>query len=529
MWEILYRLSPNNRVARIMLANWNSLVIKEKFQKCELDYLGFERLVMIPEDNPNINETNVSVQSFWTNIDMRILGIYASNFRGIPYNPDCCYGIGFNSCQSQNRDNQSYRIDMSKVEELDPTSTILLGENGSGKTSLYGILEYIFTGSTSVARKHGIQKEDVELFYKNINYRDKESFIYCFDCSSKSIRTISPSNHTIDSDEPWEHLDFSVFFCSESDLAMIECSGISMQEYLDSCIGLDELNDALKLTNYLKDKMQDKWEELKVLNPDETEDAILFLSNNISIINSLREELDKSIIKIRVEVLSEAQFIITSLLYGFLGEEVELGYSQDISEGHGRIFNGSLKRIGVEKSNISPREYFNNFRFKLYLISLKVAIAFHIMKERKIAFPLIFDDVFDSSDFQNRLKTKEFIQHIFSTYERLGIHPKPLQLIFFTQDEVIAESIYEGITESAVDFNDSRKNTMLNNIQSVKKGGEAVLAHLFSVNELDDSDQKVELYCSSQNIDDQPKNDNPVSIGTFYNLCDIYRYQLNKC
>lgn len=528
MWEILYRLSSKNRVARIMLANWNSLVVKETSQDCDLDYLRFEQLVMIPEDNPNIDESNVSVNSFWTNIDMRILGIYASNFRGIPYNTECGYGINLSFCQPDIKKEKSNRIDIDMVD-VQPASTILLGENGSGKTSLYGILEYIFTGSTSVARKHRIKKDDLGQFYKNIKYRDKDSYLYCLDCSSKSTRTISPSNSTINSDEPWEHLDFSVFFCSESDLAIIECSGVSMQEYLDSCIGLDELNDAVKLINHLKNRLQDKWVELKALESEETDDAILFLSNNISLVKSLGEELEKTIYRYRSEVLSEAQNIITSLLAGYLGEEVELGYAPDILKEYGQIFNGSLKRIGVENSNISPREYFNNFRFKLYLISLKVAIAFHIMKERKIAFPLIFDDVFDSSDFQNRLKTKEFIQHIFSTYERLDIHPKPLQLIFFTQDEVIAESIYEGITESAVDFNDSRKNTMFNDTQSIKKGREAVLAHLFSVTELDDSDQKVELYCSSQNIDEQPKDDNSVSLGTFYNLCDIYRYQLNKC
>ena len=68
------------------------------------------------------------------------------------------------------------------------------------------------------------------------------------------------------------------------------------------------------------------------------------------------------------------------------------------------------------------------------------------MRSTGINFPLVFDDVFDSSDFPNRMSTEDFFRKIFESHDKIeGIKDKPLQVIFFTQDEVIAESIYRGI------------------------------------------------------------------------------------
>ncbi len=99
---------------------------------------------------------------------------------------------------------------------------------------------------------------------------------------------------------------------------------------------------------------------------------------------------------------------------------------------------------------IDPRLYFNNFRFKLYITSLRAAIAIHLMKHHDMCFPLVFDDVFDSSDFRNRTLIKDFIKSIALTYDRvIGKNKKDkLQIIFFTQDGMLASGVFDGLHKS---------------------------------------------------------------------------------
>lgn len=96
---------------------------------------------------------------------------------------------------------------------------------------------------------------------------------------------------------------------------------------------------------------------------------------------------------------------------------------------------------------IDPILYLNSFRFKLYTLCLKIGMAFSVMQLLKISFPIVLDDVFYSSDFSNRENVCFFIREIFELYNE-KIKPKtglPLQIIFFTHDEVVLEAAVNGM------------------------------------------------------------------------------------
>lgn len=96
----------------------------------------------------------------------------------------------------------------------------------------------------------------------------------------------------------------------------------------------------------------------------------------------------------------------------------------------------------------TPREYLNSFRFKLFNMSVKVAMAMAAMRINKIAHPIVFDDVFYSSDFENRGRVEEFIRRLFEAYKdnvKPHVDNKNLQVVFLTHDDIIMDAIREGI------------------------------------------------------------------------------------
>lgn len=243
-------------------------------------------------------------------------------------------------------------------------------------------------------------------------------------------------------------------------------------EYFDRQIGLEELRFANK---FIKD-IQDKNDE----TPDDPEEGEATAQDDTkqSQLAAIKSGIEGRIARSRNETLVNAQKILKSLLADYEDNKVELDYSHTDSENlaaegqsanddaNNKLFNGKL-RVKDSNMQLNPREYFNNFRFKLYLISIRIAVAFHIMKQRKISFPLLFDDVFDSSDFNNRLQTEKFFRKIREIYKDLKIGDSPLQLMFFTQDEVIAESIFEGLAFDEHDIPAGNSPTILGRLFSV--------------------------------------------------------------
>lgn len=93
----------------------------------------------------------------------------------------------------------------------------------------------------------------------------------------------------------------------------------------------------------------------------------------------------------------------------------------------------------------NPQDYLNTFRFKLYCVALKIALALSKMKERRISAPIVIDDIFNASDFENTLKLEQFVYTIFKTYDEVLQDKLPLQLILLTHDEMVQGAFRRGI------------------------------------------------------------------------------------
>lgn len=97
------------------------------------------------------------------------------------------------------------------------------------------------------------------------------------------------------------------------------------------------------------------------------------------------------------------------------------------------------------KVEVSPRAYFNTFRFKLYALSFRLTLALTYMQENNIRIPIVIDDVFSASDFENGLKIEQFVYNIYKVYKTRLQFAEPLQLILLTHDEMILNSFRRGI------------------------------------------------------------------------------------
>lgn len=92
---------------------------------------------------------------------------------------------------------------------------------------------------------------------------------------------------------------------------------------------------------------------------------------------------------------------------------------------------------------LSPSKYYNTFRYKLFSMMLRVAVAFSLKKRECINFPLIWDDVFYASDYKSRKEIVKFVSKIKIAHDNIFKRENELQLLCFTHDELIMEAFHE--------------------------------------------------------------------------------------
>lgn len=184
----------------------------------------------------------------------------------------------------------------------------------------------------------------------------------------------------------------------------------------------------------------------------EEEAPLLTLENErykdfMSVVGYLGNSYDKIINK----VIEHAQNVFNTLMPPYFQRDI-MGIKIEKESG-GRRFNilieGRFPTTGESMGYVDPRKYLNTFRFKLYCVAVKIALAFTCKIIYNLNFPIVIDDVFDASDFSNRERIKGFMQNIWKSHETIFSNEKPLQLIFFTQDDIIGDSIFRGIRGSS--------------------------------------------------------------------------------
>lgn len=133
-------------------------------------------------------------------------------------------------------------------------------------------------------------------------------------------------------------------------------------------------------------------------------------------------------------------------LFLMKGEGMELKFNKD----DGRFsMDISFQLDDGRTARFTPEQYLNTFRYKLYCMTLKIAIAFAMKKFYQMNFPIVLDDIFYSSDFTHRSMVRDYFWHIFKIHKELFQEEyQNLQIIFFTHDDLLIEAAHRGICDA---------------------------------------------------------------------------------
>ncbi len=112
--------------------------------------------------------------------------------------------------------------------------------------------------------------------------------------------------------------------------------------------------------------------------------------------------------------------------------------------------------MGNDAFHATPQEFYNSFRYKLYAVSFKIALALMEMKEKNIRVPLVIDDVFNASDFENNIRLEYFVHNVYKAYDGMDMQ-QPLQLILLTHDEMVQSAFRKGAELPIEDENDGHR------------------------------------------------------------------------
>ena len=144
-----------------------------------------------------------------------------------------------------------------------------------------------------------------------------------------------------------------------------------------------------------------------------------------------------------------AREIINEVMRIFAMEDEEMSFSFDKDTGTFKMEIALLNTFGKTIETFTPEKYLNTFRYKLYCMTLKMAIAFAMKRFYKINFPIVIDDIFYSSDFTHKSMVRRYFRMLFEKHKELFPESKnELQVIFLSHDEVIVEAASRGIRDA---------------------------------------------------------------------------------
>lgn len=215
----------------------------------------------------------------------------------------------------------------------------------------------------------------------------------------------------------------------------------SILQEVNNVVGVKEENLIEAVTGYIADSSYRK-ETAKntVVEGERVEKIELFLKNT----NVLQDEISNSKKKLKDDLIRDYLPISAKVMRSFSPSDEEVVFVSMDDTLRIRIKNNKELPSG-EKSNFdaSPEEYYNTFRYKLYIVSLKIASLFAYMKQNNCKLPFVMDDVFCASDFDNSNRLEEFVRIVYSTYKEL-FAKDDFQMILLTHDSVVQKAFKEG-------------------------------------------------------------------------------------
>lgn len=160
--------------------------------------------------------------------------------------------------------------------------------------------------------------------------------------------------------------------------------------------------------------------------------------------------------------------LVNDVMNLFLMADEEM--SMDFNKNTGDFkMNITLKANG-NPIPFTPEKYLNTFRYKLFCMTLKMAIAFSMKKFYRINFPIVIDDVFYSSDFDHRCKVRDFFRLLFDKHKKL-FPEEDLQVIFLTHDDVVMDAAYHGIAD-VIGCSDVNRQIMFDHREALELSSE---------------------------------------------------------
>lgn len=135
--------------------------------------------------------------------------------------------------------------------------------------------------------------------------------------------------------------------------------------------------------------------------------------------------------------------------------ELEIKMKEDeVDSETGEVLSEIITAYIVPKDKSHPplpvNKYFNTFHYRLFSTMVGVSIAMASRINTKINLPLILDDIFYASDFENRATVERFIKELFDIFKKYTPNSE-LQLILFTHDQLIFESAVKATAEMKVE------------------------------------------------------------------------------
>lgn len=124
-------------------------------------------------------------------------------------------------------------------------------------------------------------------------------------------------------------------------------------------------------------------------------------------------------------------------------------WDEETGEVISEIITAYIEPLDKTQSAQEVNKYFNTFHYRLFCTMVGISIAVASRKNTGINMPLVLDDVFYASDFENRATIEEFITKLFELFKEFT-PDKELQLIIFTHDQLIFESIIKATTRNNI-------------------------------------------------------------------------------
>jgi hypothetical protein len=336
-----------------------------------------------------------------------------------------------------------------------------------GKSSLYAAMERVSLHHLYSAEARGcVSTEEQDRYCHHVGDTDQNH-------AEVIIQTLSGEICY-----PSDRLPFScpAFFCSDYDIKRMESKDFDEEE-LDIQSGLSANKKAIKNLEEFK-ILVGCFVELHNLEADNPVNMDELQNCRNRIINVIGEGFNLEDYIFSPDFLSQCQQLIQDLkgFYELWIDEFKQKMRTIVPELMSAYLDMEQEKIDLAENEssfklqlqvrsdnhhdwtaISPRIYLNTFRFKVYCVVLKIALACCVKQMGHFNFPIVIDDVFDSIDFNHRYKIHELIRKVVEKHnkvmseEKSGDLPEDmhLQLIFLTQDNLVGENIWRGITKAS--------------------------------------------------------------------------------